>query len=268
METPAGRPVGAMLRSWRSRRRLSQLDLALRAGVSARHVSFVESGRARPSRDMLLTLAEHLDVPLRERNHLLLAAGFAPAYPHSPLRAPEMRPVREAVRKILAGHQPYPALAVDRLYNSVDHNEAARALLTWGVSPRLLEPPVNTLRVSLHPEGFAPRVVNLGEWRAHLLARLRRQVEATADPDLAALLAELRALPCEQDEPEVEVPGPGEVVVPLRLSFDGRELCFFTTLAVIGSPVDVTASEILVESFFPADASTGQYLRSVPLPGG
>jgi transcriptional regulator with XRE-family HTH domain len=267
MDTPAGHPAGALLRSWRTRRRLSQLDLAVQAGVSARHVSFVESGRARPSRDMLLRLAEHLEVPLRERNHLLLAAGFAPAYPQSPLRAPEMRPVREAVRKILAGHEPYPALAVDRMYNSVDHNEAARALLTWGVSPRLLEPPVNTLRVSLHPQGFAPRVVNLGEWRAHLLARLRRQVEATADPELAALLAELRALPCDEPEPEVEVPGPGDVVVPLRLRFDGRELSFFTTLAVIGGPVDVTASEIIVESFFPADDATGDYLRTAPLPG-
>jgi transcriptional regulator with XRE-family HTH domain len=267
MDTAAGRPFGAMLRSWRMRRRLSQLDLAVRAGVSSRHVSFVESGRARPSRAMVLTLAEHLAVPLRERNHLLLAAGFAPAYPHSPLRSPEMRPVREAVRKILAGHEPYPALAVDRLYNSVDHNEAAHALLTWGVAPWLLEPPVNTLRVSLHPEGFAARVVNLGEWRAHLLARLRRHVEATGDAELAALLDELRALPCEQEEPEVEVPGAGDVVVPLRLRFDGRELCFFTTLSVIGSPVDVTASEIIVESFFPADAATGAYLRSVPLPG-
>ncbi len=241
--------------------RLSQLGLALEAGVSSRHLSFVETGRTRPSREMILKLADHLDVPLRERNHLLLAGGYAPAYPEYSLRSPEMSPVRKALRQILTGHEPYPALTVDRLYTIIDHNDTAQTLLASGVSPRLLEPPVNTLRVSLHPDGFAPRIANLGEWRAHLLGRLRRQVKLTGAPDLAELYAELCALPCDQEEPEVELPGPGDVVVPLRLRHEGRELAFFSTLAVIGTPLDVTAAEILVESFFPADRDTAAFLQ-------
>ncbi|RNL86994.1 XRE family transcriptional regulator [Halostreptopolyspora alba] len=250
-----------MLREHRRRGGLSQLALASQAGVSSRHLSFVETGRTRPSREMILTLAEHLDVPLRERNRLLLAGGYAPAYPEHSLRAPEMAPVRAAVRQVLAGHEPYPALTVDRLYNIVDLNDAARTLLGSGVSPALLAPPSNSLRVGLHPQGFAPRVVNLGEWRAHLLRRLQRQVDLTGDEGLSALYEELVALPCDQEEPEVELPGPGDVVVPLRLLYRGNELVFFSTLAVIGTPLEVTASEIVIEAFFPADSATAGFLN-------
>lgn len=171
---PATAHVGQILREWRLRRRLSQLDLALRTGVSSRHVSFVETGRTRPSRHMLLRLAEELEIPLRERNHLLLGGGFAPVYPERSLDSAELAPVRDAVRQVLTGHSPYPAVAVDRHFNAVETNRAARWLLTEGVAADLLEPPVNTLRCSLHPRGFAPRVANLGEWRAHLLTRPRR----------------------------------------------------------------------------------------------
>ncbi|MBB4931943.1 transcriptional regulator with XRE-family HTH domain [Lipingzhangella halophila] len=260
MTTLNTRPVGALLRDHRIRGRLSQLDLAVQAGVSSRHLSFVENGRTRPSREMILKLAEHLDVPLRDRNQLLLAGGYAPAYPEHSLRSPEMAPVRAAVRQVLAAHEPYPALTVDRLYNIIDFNSAAGTLLSEGVSPALLASPANSLRISLHPEGFAPRIANLGEWRAHLLRRLHRQVEQTGDGELGALYEELLALPCEQEEPEVELPGPGDVVVPMRLRYQERELVFFSTLAVIGTPLDVTASEIVVESFFPADSATADFL--------
>lgn len=260
--------VGLLLRDWRSRRRLSQLDLALAAGISSRHLSFIETGRTRPSREMVLRLAEQLEIPLRERNQLLLTGGFAPVYPERPLDSPELAPIREAVRQVLSGHSPYPAMAVDRLYNSVEANRAARWLLTEGVAAELLTPPVNTVRVSLHPKGFAPRIANLGEWRAHLLGRLRRQVSLTGDPDLRELYIEMLALPCDQEEPEVELPGPGEVVVPLRLRHGERELSFFTTLTVIGTPLDVTAAEIMIESFFPADTATARYLQEFYIPAG
>src|SRR5688500_12105032 len=180
------RPVGELLRQWREHRRLSQLELALEADVSTRHLSFVETGRSAPSRDMVLHLAEQLDVPLRERNHLLLAAGYAPVYPETALDSPPMTAVREAVGQLLSGHEPYPAVVVDRRWNLVDAN-AGLALFTDGLPRELLAPPTNALRVSLHPDGLAPRIANLGEWRAHLLGRLRRQVARTADPELAAL---------------------------------------------------------------------------------
>lgn len=266
MDDPTARSAGDLLREWRGRRRVSQLDLAAQAGVSSRHLSFVETGRARAGRGLLLRLAEHLDLPLRERNRLLLAGGFAPVYPRSPLSAPHMAPVREAVGKILEGHEPYPALAVDRLYNAFDSNRTARALLGYDVAPELLVPPANTLRVSLHPAGFAPRIANLAEWRAHLLGRLRRQVAAMGDAELADLYEELLALPRPDREPQVEPPGPSDVVVPLRLRYQDRELSFFTTAATIATPLDVTAAEIMVESFFPADAETRTFLHRTRLP--
>src|SRR5438874_8123950 len=210
------RPVGDLLREWRQRRRMSQLELALEAEVSTRHLSFVETGRSRPSREMVLHLAEQLDLPLRERNQFLLAAGYAPVYAETELDSPQMAAVRRAIRQVLAGHEPYPAVVVDRGWNLVDAN-AGVELFTDGIPQELLGPPTNVLRVSLHPYGLAPRIVNLGEWRAHLLGRLRRQVALTADPELAALYRELRAYPCEQAEPEIELPGPGDVVVPLRI---------------------------------------------------
>jgi transcriptional regulator with XRE-family HTH domain len=257
------RPVGELLRQWRERRRLSQLDLALQTEISTRHLSFVETGRSRPSRDMLLRLAEQLEVPLRERNHLLVAGGYAPVYGQAALDAPELAGVRAALRQVLAGHEPYPAVVVDRSWHLVDAN-APVALFLEQVSPELLAPPVNVLRVSLHPEGMAPRILNLGEWRAHLLGRLRRQVALTADRGLAELHEELRAYPCDQPEPEVEVPGPGEVVVPLRLRHGGRELSLLSIMASFGTPLDVTVAELAIESFFPADPETGRILRGGP----
>ena len=241
---------------------MSQLGLALEAEISTRHLSFVETGRSRPSRDMVLHLAERLDVPLRERNQLLLAAGYAPVYADSTLDSPQMTAVRAAIRQVLAGHEPYPAVVVDRGWNLVDAN-AGVALFTAGVPRELLAPPTNVLRVSLHPDGMAPRIVNLGEWRAHLLGRLRRQVALTADPALAALQDELRAYPCDQPEPEVELPGPGDVFVPLHYRHGDQELSFFSTTAVFGTPLDITVAELAVESFFPANAATGAALRAL-----
>jgi transcriptional regulator with XRE-family HTH domain len=259
MSTALQQPVGELLRQWRERRRLSQLDLALQAEISTRHLSFVETGRSRPSREMVLNLAEQLDLPLRERNHVLLAAGYAPIYPETPLDAAQLAVVRAAVRQVLRGHEPYPAVAVDRGWNLVEAN-AGVALLTEGVAPELLRPPVNALRVSLHPEGMAPRIVNLGEWRAHLLGRLRREVARTADPDLARLYGELRAYPCDQPEPDLELPGPGAICVPLRLRHGDHELTFFSTVATFGTPLDITVAELVIESFFPADPGTSIFL--------
>lgn len=254
------RPVGELLRQWRGRRRLSQLELSLQAEISTRHLSFVETGRSRPSREMVLRLAEQLDLPLRERNRLLLAAGYAPVYPETALAAPPLTAVREAIRQVLTGHEPYPAVVVDRGWNLVDAN-ASVALFTDGLPPELLAPPTNALRVSLHPAGLAPRIVNLGEWRAHLLGRLRRRVALTGDAELAQLYDELRAYPCDQPEPEVELPGPGAVVVPLRLRHGDRELAFFSTIATFGTPLDITVAELAIEAFFPADPATAAVLR-------
>jgi transcriptional regulator with XRE-family HTH domain len=253
--------VGPLLRDWRRRRRLSQLDLALDAGVSARHVSFVETGRSRPSPEMIIHLAEQLDVPLRDRNQLLLAGGYAPVYGERPLDAPEMQPVRDALDLVLTGHEPYPAAVVDRGWNMVAANRAV-ALLTEGVAPELLEPPANVLRASLHPEGMAPRIANLGEWRAHLLERLERQVSLTGDDGLAALHEELLGYPGESTgEAHAEERGAG-IVVPLRLRTDAGELAFFSTVTTFGTPVDITVSELAIESFFPADTTTAQVVRS------
>jgi transcriptional regulator with XRE-family HTH domain len=254
-------PVGELLRQWRERRRISQLDLSIQADISTRHLSFVETGRSSPSRDMVLHLADNLDVPLRERNHLLLAAGYAPVFGESALDSPQMAAVRQAVRLVLKAHEPYPAVVVDRKWNLVDAN-ATIALLTAGAAPELLVPPVNVLRLSLHPQGVAPRIVNLGEWRAHLLGRLRREVAVTADPDLSALLDELREYPCDDTAGDVEVPGPGEVVVPLRIRTEAGQLSFFGTVATFGTPLDVTVAELSIESFFPADPETATALRA------
>jgi transcriptional regulator with XRE-family HTH domain len=255
------RPVGELLRRWRGRRRLSQLELALESGISARHLSFVENGKSAPSREMILRLAEELDLPLRERNHLLLAAGYAPVYSEATLDSPEMSAVRRAVQQVLKGHEPYPAVVVDRNWNLRGANSGV-ALLTDGVSEELLAPMANVLRVSLHPDGMAPRIANLGEWRSHLLGRLRRQLALTADTGLSRLLNELSAYPCDQPETEIEIPGPGDIVVPLRIRHEGRELAFFSTVATFGTPLDVTVSELAIESFFPADPETTSVLHN------
>lgn len=253
--------VGALLREWRRRRRLSQLELSLKADVSARHLSFVETGRSVPSRDMVLQLADRLDLPLRERNRMLLAAGYAPAYPETPLRAPEMRAVRDAVRQVLTGHEPYPAVVVDRYWNIVDANPAL-GLLTSRVSPALLAPPhANVLRASLHPDGLAPHIVNLGEWRAHLLHRLHRQVSFSGDPRLAELEEELRGYPGDRPGPGIEAAGPGRIVVPLRVRTDRGEVSFFSTVATFGTPLDITLEELCIESFYPGDTFTAEALR-------
>ena len=250
--------VGPLLREWRTRRRLSQLDLALDAGVSARHVSFVETGRSKPSPEMVLHLAEQLEVPLRERNRLLLAAGYAPVYAERALDAPEMAPVREAIDLVLGGHEPYPAIVVDRWWNLVAAN-ASVALLTDGAAPELLEPPANAMRLALHPNGLAERILNLAEWRAHLLERLARQVAVSGDARLSALYEEVAAYP----GPDAGATSPfGEIVVPLRLRTRLGELSFFSTVATFGTAVDITVAELSIEAFFPADADTADRLRS------
>jgi transcriptional regulator with XRE-family HTH domain len=256
----AQRPaVGDLLRDWRARRRLSQLDLALEAGVSARHLSFIETGRAKPSAEMLDQLAERLEIPLRERNQLLLAAGYAPAYDQHDLADPEMGPVREAIDRVLAGHEPYPALVVDRHWGLVAANRALE-LLTEGAAAHLLEPPVNALRLSLHPEGMAPRIVNLGEWRAHILDGLGRRAVVTGDPALFALHDELAAYPGGEpaEAPDLEV---AAIATPLRIRAGDVELGFISTLTRFGTAVDVTVSELSIESFFPIDETTAVFVR-------
>jgi transcriptional regulator with XRE-family HTH domain len=244
--------IGPLLKTWRTKRRLSQLDLALEAGVSTRHLSFLETGRARPSEQMVLHLAEQLDVPLRERNRMLLAAGYAPVYSQRPLH--ELGPIKDALDQLLHSHEPFPAIVVDRAWNVIAAN-AAVALLTAGAAPHLLEPPINALRLSLHPEGMAPRIVNLGEWRAHLLRDL--EVQVNEDAELRHLLDELRALPGPEGEP-----GPHDVFVPLRVSTPEGELRFLSTRTTFATAVDVTVSELAIESFFPADAFTRGLLEN------
>lgn len=252
---PAPAPVGELLRGWRQRRRRSQLDLATEAQVSTRHLSFVETGRAKPSRELLLHLAEHLEVPLRERNRLLLAAGYAPVHPETPLEDTAMAPVRAALDTILRGHEPFPAVIVDGHFDLVSANGPALALMTGGVDQALLAPPVNVLRVSLHPDGLAPRIANLAEWGTHLLTRLHRQAALTGDPALAELLDELVCYPGVGGVAEAHDPA-SMLFVPLRL--DG--LAFFSTIATFGTAVDITVAELAIESFFPADAATAAAL--------
>lgn len=265
--------VGTLLREWRQRRRLSQLALACEVEVSTRHLSFIETGRSRPSREMLLQFAERLDVPLRERNRMFTAAGYAPLYAERTLDDPALRAAREAVELVLAGHEPYPALAVDRSWSMV-HANAAVAPLLDGVDASLLAPPVNVLRLSLHPQGLAPRIVNLSEWRAHLLSRLQRDVDASGDAGLSLLLDELRGYPERIDGAHATVHRaagqvsafaqlvPGGAVVPLQLAVGDAVLDFFSTTTVFGTPLDVTLSELAIESFFPANAHTAERLRA------
>ncbi len=258
------RPIGHLLREWRERKRLSQLALALDAEVSTRHLSFLETGKAQPSREMVLRLAERLDVPLRERNTLLLAAGFAPAYPERSLEDPALEAARAVVDRVLAGHEPYPALAIDRTWNLIAANRVVPALLT-GVSPELLQPPINVLRLSLHPEGLAPQIANLPQWRAHLLTRLGHEAEVTADSRLEALLAELRGYPGDDlsgsETQAGAMPGLAGVAVPMRLRTEQGMLSFISTTMVFGTAVDVTLSELAIEAFFPADAATAEFLQ-------
>jgi transcriptional regulator with XRE-family HTH domain len=258
--------VGPLLRDWRLRRRLTQMELALDAGVSTRHLSFVETGRARPSSTLVLHLAEQLEVPLRERNELLVAAGYAPRYADRGFDDPALAEIRAAVSRVLEAHEPFPAIAVDRHWDLVASNEALAPLLE-GVAPELLVPPVNTIRLALHPDGVAPRIVNLGEYRADLLGRIERAWRLTGDPRLGELREEML------DYPGPDEPGDGSpaapaaaVTVQLRLrppaGAGGPELVFFSTITTFGTAVDVTVSELAVEAFFPADPETAEALRT------
>jgi transcriptional regulator with XRE-family HTH domain len=248
--------VGDLLKAWRGKRRMSQFDLSLVADVSTRHLSYVETGRSTPSRAFLLHVAEHLDVPLRARNDLLVAAGYAPVYGETDLTDPAMAQVRQALDLVLAKHEPYPALVVDRVWNLVLANQGA-GLLFEDIDPRFLEPP-NVLRASLHPEGLAPRIEDFDVFSGHILSRLRRQVALTGDEQLTALYDELAALPgVATVEPLTDHPG---VVLPVRLHSSRGLLSFFTTAATFGTAADVTLSELTVESFFPADEATKRAL--------
>ena len=257
MPPGARAPFGEHLRHWRQHRRLSQQGLALEAEISTRHLSYVETGRAQPSREMVLRLAERLSVPLRERNALLVAAGFAPMYQARPLDHPDLAAARQAVELVLKGHEPSPALAVDRHWNLVAAN-AVVPLLLDGVAPWLLEPPVNVLRLSLHPEGLGPRLANSAQWRAHLLHRLQQQIAATADSELQALHDEIAAYPFAEDK---DSPLPSPIAVPFELHTHLGTLSFISTITIFGTPVDVTLQELAVESFVPADAETQRALQ-------
>jgi transcriptional regulator with XRE-family HTH domain len=251
--------VGDHLRSWRQRRRLSQLDLALDAEISTRHLSFVETGRAQPSRDMIIHLAEQLDVPLRERNVLLVAAGFAPVFVERPLDDPALSAARRAIDLILKGHEPYPALVIDLRWNLIAAN-GALAPMMGGAAPELLEPPVNVMRLALHPKGLAGRIANFAEWRAHLLERLRNQVELTGDKGLSDLLDEMLTYPVPP-APDRRPENFGGIAVPLQLMAGDAVLSFLSTTTVFGAAADITLSELSLETFFPADAATAEAIR-------
>ncbi|MGV0746297.1 helix-turn-helix domain-containing protein [Mycolicibacterium sp. XJ870] len=248
--------IGSLMREWRQRRRISQLDLAIEADVSARHVSFIETGRSVPSRAMVLRLAEALDVPLREQNQLLLAAGLAPVYAERAIDDPDMGPVREGVSRVLEAYNPFPCVVVDRGWNLLQAN-AGSALMLDGVAPHLLARP-NALRITLHPDGMAPRIRNLAEWRHHLISRLRREVSVSGSAELAELLAEIESYPGGL-EPIRDL---GGVVVPLELATpEGQTLTFLSTVTTFGTALDLTAAELSIEAFLPADERTAAALR-------
>jgi transcriptional regulator with XRE-family HTH domain len=248
--------AGDHIRQWRQRRRMSQLALALEAEISTRHLSFVETGRAAPSRRMILTLAERLAIPMRERNLVLVAGGFAPVYPERELQAPEMAGASEVIDIVLKGHLPYPAFAIDRRWNILSSNRSLPKIYE-GVAAKLLAAPVNALRLTLHPDGMAKRVLNLAEWRGHVLSRLRAQIAATADAALAELYAELKGYGGEG----ASVAGEGRPLIPFRLMTEMGAMSFLTTTMTFDSPLDVTLSELMIECFFPADAETRERVR-------
>jgi len=264
----APQPFGDYLRHWRQHRRLSQLDLAQEAEISTRHLSFVETGRSVPSREMVLRLAERLDVPLRERNALLVAAGYAPMYRERRLDDPAFAPAKQAVELILKSHEPYPAFAVDRHWNLVAANRMVPVMLA-GADPSLLQQgQANVLRLSLHPKGVAARIANLAQWRNHIFERLRQQIQATGDATLTALLEELRRYPVPEGASEVHMEGEHlGVVMPFKYRTDQGILNFISTTTIFGTPVDVTLQELAMETFFPADEATAQALHRMMSPG-
>jgi transcriptional regulator with XRE-family HTH domain len=265
MATPATSPdPGALLRQWRQRRRLTQLELALDAGVSARHLSFVETGRSKPGRGMLMQVAERLEIPYRERNHILLAAGHAPAFPERSIDDPALAPIRGALDRVLAAHEPFPAIAFDRGWNLVAANAAATALVELvEVDRSLLEPPVNVLRLGFHPRGLAPLIANLGQWRGHFLRRLSQQIAVTGDAELVALMEEISAYPCGDAEvAESAEIGSGQMLGPVRVRApDDGKWSFFGMFAGFDTPFDVTTSELAIELLFPADPATEEAFR-------
>ncbi|GAA2138321.1 helix-turn-helix domain-containing protein [Glycomyces algeriensis] len=255
-DTAARRTPGDLVRHWRAQRHLTQQELAIQCRISARHLSFIETGRSKPTSAMVLKICEELDVPLRDRNDILMAAGHAPAYTESTLDQPSMASIGQALIQILDGHMPYPAVVVDRQWNMVDANTAIDKLIA-GSAPELLEPPVNVLRLSLHPQGVAPRIRNLSQWRAHLFSRLDHQIRATGDPELVRLREELRGYPGGID------PAPKHsLVIPLRIDTGSGVLSFFSATTVFGTPMDVTVAELAIESFFPADPETAAALAA------
>jgi transcriptional regulator with XRE-family HTH domain len=266
MAAATSQAIGALLREWRERRRVTQLELALEAGVSARHLSFVETGRSKPGRETLLRVLERLDVPFREQNQLLLVAGHAPAFPERSLEDPELQPVRDALEVILRGHEPYPAVAVDRAWNLVAANSPMYALTAVvDVDPALLEPPINVMRVGLHPRGLGPLMVNLGDWHAHWLARLERQLAVTGDEELAALIEEIAGYPVPEPERDpASGLGGTEILGPVRVHGPGGELSFFGMFATFDTPFEVTTSELAIELLFPADRATADLLENLP----
>ncbi|GGX90719.1 helix-turn-helix domain-containing protein [Streptomyces anandii] len=258
-----GQGAGPLLRAWRERRRVSQLELALRAGSSARHISFVETGRSRPSEEMVLRLAEHLDVPVRERNALLLAAGYAPHYPETPLDDPALGALREGLERLIQGYEPYPALVVDATYDVVTANRGITMLLE-GVPESLLAPPLNAMRLTLHPEGLAPRIRNLPEWRGHLLAQMERQIALHRSPELRKLYEEVAAYPVPDTGGELPEPA-GQVpyfALPMLIEHEDRVLSFVSSISTFNTPMDVTVAELAIETFLPADPATVKYLHS------
>ena len=263
--SPQTQHAGRLLRDWRERRRLSQLHLATEAEISQKHLSFVESGRSVPSRDMVLHLAEHLGIPLRDRNAILVAAGFAPAYEERRPDHPDLEAARRVIELILDRHDPNPALAIDRHWQLVSANRAATRMLS-GVDASLLEPPVNVLRLSLHPGAFGSRLRNFREWRAHILARLARQIDNSADPELMELADELEGYPAP-DKAKPLQPGAlaahGGIAVPMELDSDHGTLSFLSTTTIFGTALDIGLSELAIETFFPADDFTAGILRGL-----
>ncbi|MCK7622879.1 helix-turn-helix transcriptional regulator [Streptomyces sp. RS10V-4] len=255
--------VGALLREWRDRRRISQLELALRADSSARHISFIETGRARPSQEMVLRLAEHLDVPVRERNALLIAAGYAPAFPETPLDDPSMAAVRAGMAQLLAGYDPYPALVCDGMYTVQAANRGIGVLLE-GVDPELLRPPMNAMRITLHPRGMAPRIRNFRDWRGHLFDQMDRQLALLRSSPLRALYDEVSGYPLPDGGRETATAGEHPpFALPLVIEHRGAVLSFLSTIATFNTPMDVTVSELALEAFLPADPETAEHLRAV-----
>ncbi|MFF1258051.1 MULTISPECIES: helix-turn-helix domain-containing protein [unclassified Streptomyces] len=258
--------IGPLLREWRERRRVSQLELALRADSSARHLSFVETGRSRPSEELVLRLAEHLDVPVRERNALLLAAGYAPRFAETSLDDPSMGALREGLDRLLHGYEPYPALVVDATYTVVAANRGI-AMLMEGIPESLLTPPLNAMRLTLHPEGLAPRIRNLREWRGHLLAQMERQIALDRSEALRAVYDEVKAYPVAERDGGDDGEEGGEAVpyfaLPMVIEHDGQVLSFVSSISTFNTPMDVTVAELAIETFLPADPATAKYLRSL-----